>query len=91
MGRRIAKWKGKLLSNAGREILIKAVAQATPTYTISCFKLQDSLCRELNAMVSSFSWGQKGSERKMAWVSSERMCTRKVDGGMGFKDLKVFN
>lgn len=26
VGRRIAKWKGKLLSSAGREILIKAVA-----------------------------------------------------------------
>ena len=34
VGRKIAGWKGKLLSSAGREILIKAVAQATPTYTI---------------------------------------------------------
>ena len=54
VGRRIARWKGKLLSSAGREILIKTVAQATPMYTISCFKLPNSLCRELNAMVSSF-------------------------------------
>ena len=42
-------------------------------------------------MVSSFWWGQKGSERKMAQVSWERMCTRKVDGGIGFKDLNAFN
>ena len=26
VGRRIARWKGKILSNAGREIIIKAVA-----------------------------------------------------------------
>ena len=31
----VASWKGKLLSHAGREILIKAVAQATPTYMMS--------------------------------------------------------
>ena len=31
VGRKIAGWKGRLLSNVGREILIKAVAQATPT------------------------------------------------------------
>ena len=37
MGRKIAGWKGKLLSNAGREILIKAVAQAIPTYTMGMF------------------------------------------------------
>ena len=30
VGRKIASWKGKLLSTAGREILIKAVTQATP-------------------------------------------------------------
>ena len=66
VGKKIAGRKGKLLSNAGREILIKAVAQATPTYTMSYFKLLDSLCKELNAMMSNFWWGQKDKERKMA-------------------------
>ena len=54
VGRHIAGWKGRLLSNAGREVLIKAVAQATPTYTMSFFKLPDSLCNELNSMMSNF-------------------------------------
>jgi len=52
--RKIANWKGKLLSNAGHEILIKAIAQAMPTYTMGCFKLSNSLCKELNSMVSKF-------------------------------------
>ena len=47
VGKKIAGWKGKLLSSAEREILIKAIAQATSTYTMSCFKLLESLCREL--------------------------------------------
>ena len=54
VSRKIASWKGKLLSNAGREILIKAVAQATPTYTMSCFKLSDSLCSYLNSLMGRF-------------------------------------
>ena len=84
VGRKIAGWKGKLLSPAGREILIKAVAQATPTYTMNCFKIPDSLCNELNSLISNF-W------RKLAWISWEKMCKPKVDGGMGFKDLRAFN
>ena len=54
VGRKIAGWKGNLLSNARREILIKAVVQATTTYTMSCFRLPDSLCHELNSLVCQF-------------------------------------
>ena len=91
VGRKIANWKGKLLSNAGHEILIKAVAQATPTYTMSCFKFRDSLCKELNSMTRNFLWGQKDKERKMAWISWEKLCIPKFESNMRFKDLKVVN
>lgn len=91
MGRHIASWKRKLLSNAGREILIKAVAQVMPTYTMSCFKLPNTHCNELNSMVSNFLWGQKDKERKMAWISWKKLCILKDRGGIGFKDLKAFN
>ena len=74
VGRKIAGWKGKLLSNAGREILIKAFAQATPTYIMSIFKLPNSLCKDLNSMMGNFWWGQKGNERRLAWVSWEKLC-----------------
>ena len=64
VGRKIAGWKGKLLSNASHEILIKAVAQATTTYTMSCFMLLNALCHDLNSMVSQFWWGRKIKSEK---------------------------
>ena len=91
VGRKIAGWKGRLSSNAGCEIMIKAVAQVTTTYTMNCFKLLDALCHDLNSMVSQFWWGQKDKEQKMAWTSWDNLCRPKVEGGMGFKDLKAFN
>ena len=91
VGRKIAGWKGKLLSNAGHEILIKVVAQATTTYTMSCFMLLNALCHDLNSMVSQFWWGQKDKEQKMAWTLWDNLCRPKMEEGMGFKDLKAFN
>ena len=40
-------WKDKLLSQASREVLLKAVVQAIPTYSMNCFKLTQTLCPEL--------------------------------------------
>ena len=42
-------------------------------------------------MVRGFQWGQKGRERKIAWVSWKNLCKPKAEGGMGFRDLKAFN
>ena len=59
--RKIQGWKEKLLSQAGREILIKAVVEAIPTYTMSCFKLPVGLCTKIESFIRKFWWGQKGN------------------------------
>ena len=41
---RIQGWKEKLLSRAGKEILIKAVAQAIPTFAMGCFDITKEIC-----------------------------------------------
>ena len=56
-----------LLFRDGKEILIKAVAQSIPTYTMSVFQLLMKLCDELNSMCAKFWWGQVCDERKIHW------------------------
>lgn len=91
LGQKLAGWKGKLLSKGGKEILIKAIAQAIRTYTISFFQLPHGLYDDLESMMRSFWWGQKNQESKMAWVGWNQMCYPKSRGGMGFQNLQVFN
>ena len=70
--RKLVGWKGKLLSIGGKEILIKAVAQAVPTYTMSYFLILKGLCKEIEGMIRKFWWGQRQEESKIAWVSWEK-------------------
>ncbi|XP_074289571.1 uncharacterized protein LOC141614725 [Silene latifolia] len=84
-------WRGKLFSRAGRETLIKAVAQSIPTYAMSVFKLPANFCDELRSIVSRFWWGSENGRRKISWVAWESMCREKAKGGMGFRDFGKFN
>jgi hypothetical protein len=59
----IQGWKEKLLSIAGKEILIKAVAQAIPVYAMACFDLKKGFCDQLSAMISKYWW----SHGKRKW------------------------
>jgi hypothetical protein len=45
---RIEDWQEKLLSKAGKEIMIKAVAQAIPT------DLTKGLCEEISSMIGRY-------------------------------------
>ena len=41
--KRVMGWKEKFISKARREILIKMVAQAIPTYSMGLFKIPKSI------------------------------------------------
>uniref|UniRef100_A0A8R7VKS3 Reverse transcriptase domain-containing protein n=1 Tax=Triticum urartu TaxID=4572 RepID=A0A8R7VKS3_TRIUA len=66
--RLVAGWAPKLLSSAGREVLIKSICQAIPTYSMSCFKLSKKLCKKITAVMARFWWGGDEKKRKMHWV-----------------------
>jgi len=50
-------WEEKMLSQAGREILIKLAIQAIPTYTMGCFKLHPGLCTDIECLIQKFCCG----------------------------------
>ncbi|XP_057452127.1 uncharacterized protein LOC130743933 [Lotus japonicus] len=89
--KKLKGWKEKFLSRAGREVLIKSVAQAIPSYVMSCFLLPDGLCADINSMISNFFWGGDVSQKGMHWTKWNKLCKNKLEGGLGFRDFKAFN
>jgi hypothetical protein len=89
--KKLKGWKEKNLSFAGRATLIKAVAQAIPTYIMSNFLLPKGLCDQMESQICNFWWGSNVDKKKIHWVNWKKTCKAKSKGGIGFKDLRAFN
>ena len=52
--RKLQRWEGRLLSQAGREVSLKFVIQAILIYTMGCFTIPIGLCNEIENLMKKF-------------------------------------
>lgn len=89
--RRINGCCDRPLSRAAKEVLLKSVAHAIPTYVLSCFLLPFGICEKIRRSISNYWWGLEDGRRKLHWRSWKWLSSPKFLGGMGFKDISIFN
>jgi hypothetical protein len=70
--------------------MIKVIAQASPTYDMSCFDLRKTLCEEISVMICRYWWSEQDGRNKCRWLSWKVMTKAKEEGD-GFRDLHVLN
>jgi hypothetical protein len=87
----VTNWVERYMSMGAKEVLIKSVAQAISTYVIGVFKLPANLCDDLRRMIQYFWWGEDGEQRKIHWLAWEKLLMPKCYGGLGFRDMRLFN
>lgn len=71
---RMNSWSAKLLSKGGKEVLLKSVAQALPTYVMSCFLLPKEIILKLQGAKEKFWWSTKANNRGPHWIAWEKIC-----------------
>lgn len=89
--KKVKGWKERMLSQAGREVMIKAVVQAIPTYVMQCFAIPVDILKQEERISWNFFWGSKEKEKKIAWIAWEKLCEPKSNGGLGMRDMVAFN
>ncbi|KAM6582866.1 hypothetical protein CsatB_009868 [Cannabis sativa] len=92
MQKRIQSWDNIFLSRAGKEVMIKSVVQALPTYAMNVFLLTKDICNQMESLMTRFWWQtKKDSSKGIHWKSWKNLSKHKLKGGMGFRSLRDFN
>lgn len=91
MSSRLAGWKGRFLSFAGRLTLTKSVLASLPVHAMSTILLPKSTIDKIDRVSRSFLWGSTPQKRKQHLVAWNRVCLPKSEGGLGIRSSLEMN
>ncbi|GAV71321.1 hypothetical protein CFOL_v3_14815 [Cephalotus follicularis] len=88
---RANSWISKSLSYAGRLQLIKSTLSSMQVFWCNTFMLPVSVIKECERTLRRFLWGGSGSSVKQSLVKWDKVCTPCQEGGLGIKNMKIWN
>ena len=91
MERKLSGWQRMYLSKGGRVTLIKSTLSSLPTYYLSLFPIPKSVALRIDKIQRDFLWGGMGEGKKFHLVNWNQVCQPLSSGGLGFRNLRVFN
>ncbi|KAG2682775.1 hypothetical protein I3843_10G000300 [Carya illinoinensis] len=89
--RRLASCKMIYLTKGGRLTLIKSTFSNLPIYFLSLFLLPARVEKRIESLFRNFLWVGKGDEKKIHLVGWKKVCQPIDCGGLGIKNLSLFN
>nr|CCA66180.1 hypothetical protein [Beta vulgaris subsp. vulgaris] len=85
--KKLASWKGKLLSLGGRLTLIKASLSNLPLYYMSLFPVPKGVIEKINKLMRAFLWCGDFGKRPFSMVSWSIVQQPKTSGGLGIGNI----
>lgn len=88
---RLASWRNRLLSQAGRITLVKSVVNSMPLYSMSTFLLPVSVCHQLDSLAKIFIWNDKEEGSAYSLIPWSVVCRPKNQGGLRVRKFSPMN
>jgi hypothetical protein len=58
---------------------------------MSCFLIPKDICYQIEKAICNFWWGGKECQHKIHWKAKNILFKPKFSGGLGFRDMHLFN
>uniref|UniRef100_A0A2N9EVX7 Reverse transcriptase zinc-binding domain-containing protein n=1 Tax=Fagus sylvatica TaxID=28930 RepID=A0A2N9EVX7_FAGSY len=91
MERKLVGWKRMYLSKGGRLTLIKSTLSSLPTHFLSLFPILVAVASRIDKIQRDFLWGGMGEGKKFHLVNWAQVCQPIHLGGLGIRNLRIFN
>ena len=88
---KLAGWKQKMLSTAGRVTLAQSSLCSTPSYVMQSTKLPRSICGSIDRKIRGFVWGDTSEKKRVHPVAWECVTKPKDAGGLGLRSMRQAN
>ena len=86
---KLAGWKARFLSFAGRFVLVKSFMSSIPNYVMQAAALPAQLCEKLDKINRDFLWGSTSEKRRLHLVGWSKIIRPKEEGVLGVKLLEL--
>ena len=88
---RLANWKTKFLSKAGRLCLISSTLETIPAYYMQATSLPATILNDLDTICNNFLWGEEGGKKKIHLVNKQTTLLPKNHDGLGIRSQRLMN
>ena len=88
---KLTGWKTKLLSRAGRLVLVKSAVAPIADYYMQCHSIPIKVYDSIDKMTREFIWGSTEEKRKMHMIKWNTITLPKELGGLGLSSMKYRN
>lgn len=91
MRNRLEGWTNRFLNLGGRIILLKSVLSSLCIFMMSFYKMPKKMEHKFTCVLRKFLWGGVEDRRHISWIKWEVVTLPLSKGGLGVKNLELFN
>ncbi|WOL10307.1 hypothetical protein Cni_G19062 [Canna indica] len=86
--RRMDLWAGRLISQAGKSVLLNSIVCSFPVYSMMVASIKEKIVKEITKVSREFFWGSEG-KKKANLIKWKTVSANKGLGGLGIRDLSL--